>query len=71
MTWGWLTAILDSLLKHAQRQAEKPKTTHDAKTPPDVADHLRKSHDDWLRNQKRDSGGHGEGLGSDKPPGEG
>ena len=79
MKWGWLEAIITALLKHGQRQAEKPKTTESANTPPEIARKLGESYqvwlhrvrarnDEWLRNKNSDHSGHDKGLGSDQSP---
>lgn len=51
MTWGWLTAILDSVFNWGQKQAEKPKQTTDAKTPSPIKRNWARYLRDKLRNK--------------------
>jgi hypothetical protein len=58
MGWGWLRAIIDSLLAWLERRASKPSTIEDAKTPPD----LYRRWCDYIDEQLRDKDG------GDRPP---
>lgn len=58
MSWGWLKAILSALFDWRQKQAEKPKTTQDANTPPEIADRNADAFRDWKRLRDKSGDGH-------------
>lgn len=53
---NWLKAIVEglfnALFKWGQDQAEKPKTTQDANTPPEIADRNAAAYRKWMRDKQ-------------------